>query len=57
VTELTRTERLASAILADRDRPSTQHNILPCFACGHTFVYRGRRGGLYALSGLVRCRQ
>jgi hypothetical protein len=34
---------LTAAILADRDRPSTQHNIIPCFVCGHTFVYRGRR--------------
>ena len=38
------TERLAVAILADRERPTSQHNIASCFSCGQTFVYKGRKG-------------
>jgi hypothetical protein len=37
-------ERLAAALLADRDRPTTQHNVVACFSCGTTFVYKGRQG-------------
>ena len=41
-----RAERLAAQLLADRQRQceSPKHNIVPCFSCGHTFVYRGRQG-------------
>ena len=53
--ELTRAQRLAEAILADRARPTTSHNIAPCFVCGHTFVYRGRRGDLNGRFCSMRC--
>ena len=46
---------LAAAILADRDRPTTSHNIVPCFVCGQTFVYRGRRGELNGRFCSTRC--
>jgi len=49
------TERLTAAILADRARPTTQHNIVPCFVCGHTFVYKGRRGDLNGRFCSMRC--
>jgi hypothetical protein len=51
----TTTERLTAAILADHARPTTQHNIVPCFVCGHTFVYKGRRGDLYGRFCSMRC--
>ena len=42
---MSKTANLAAIILADRHKTSTNHhNIVPCFVCGHTFVYRGRRG-------------
>ena len=43
----TRAERLAKALLADnavRAAREIHHNIIACFSCGHTFVYRGRQG-------------
>jgi hypothetical protein len=44
-TQTERAERLAAQLLADRERAtSSRHNIIACFSCGHTFVYRGRRG-------------
>ena len=49
------TERLTAAILADRARPTTQHNIVPCFVCGYTFVYKGRRGDLNGRFCSMRC--
>jgi hypothetical protein len=49
------TERLTAAILADHARPTTQHNIVPCFVCGHTFVYEGRRGDLGGRFCSMRC--
>jgi hypothetical protein len=39
-----RAERLAAQLLADRNRDTPSHNIIACFSCGHTFVYRGRQG-------------
>ena len=51
----TTTERLTAAILADRARPTTQHNIVPCFVCGYTFVYKGRRGDLNGRFCSMRC--
>ena len=51
----TTTERLTAAILADRARPTTQHNIAPCFVCGYTFVYKGRRGDLNGRFCSMRC--
>jgi hypothetical protein len=41
-----RVERLAANLLADRqrERERPKHNIVPCWSCGHTFVYRGRQG-------------
>src|SRR6516164_6391632 len=41
-----RTQRLAEAILADCQHEKQKHNIIPCWACGFTFVYRGRRNDL-----------
>ena len=43
---MSKTERLAAALLADRERPTTHHNIIPCFVCAYKFVYRGRQGEL-----------
>jgi hypothetical protein len=39
-------EKLAALLLADRDKPekTTHHNIIACFSCGYTFVYKGRQG-------------
>jgi hypothetical protein len=49
---------LTAAILADRDRPaSCTHNIIPCFACGFTFVYRGRKGELDGRFCSLRCQE
>ena len=49
------TERLAAAILADHARPTAQHNIVPCFVCSHTFVYKGRRGDRNGRCCSMRC--
>jgi hypothetical protein len=51
------TERLTAAILADRARPTTQHNIVPCFVCGYTFVYKGRRDDLNGHFCSMRCQE
>jgi hypothetical protein len=41
------TKRLAEALLADRNRVIIPDDrIAPCFACGHTMIYKGRRGDL-----------
>jgi hypothetical protein len=55
MTEITKTERLAAALLADRNRATSQHNIIACFVCGHTFVYRGRRFELNGRFCSMRC--
>jgi hypothetical protein len=52
-----RTNRLAAAILADRDREKPQHNIIACFSCGATFIYRGRKGELNGRFCSMRCQQ
>ena len=40
----TRTERLAEAILADRNRPTAERtDIAKCFMCGTGMMYRGSR--------------
>ena len=49
------TERLTAAILADPARPTTHHNIVPCFVFGYTFVYKGRRGDLGGRFCSMRC--
>jgi len=42
---MTKAEKLAAALLADRTRTDTRNaNIVPCYICSHTFVYQGRRG-------------
>ena len=42
-----RSQRLAEALLADANRDTVRdQRIIPCMSCGHTFVYRGRRGDL-----------
>ena len=50
-----RAERLAANLLADRQRQRERpkHNIVPCWSCGTTYVYRGRQGDLTAIS--ARC--
>jgi hypothetical protein len=35
------------------DRPS--YNIVPCFACGATYIYKGRRGDLNGRFCSMRC--
>jgi hypothetical protein len=50
-----RAERLAANLLADRQREQPKHNILPCFSCGYTFVYRGRQGDLNGNFCSMRC--
>jgi hypothetical protein len=55
--ELTKTERLAAAMLADRQRAAPDHNIIAWFSCGTTFVYRGRRGELNGRFCSMRCQQ
>jgi hypothetical protein len=42
-----KTEKLAALLLEDAAKPkiASRHNIIPCFSCGYTFVYRGRIGG------------
>jgi hypothetical protein len=52
-----RTQRLADALLADRNKVKTKHNIIPCFACGQTFVYKGRQGELNGRFCSLRCQQ
>ena len=52
---MSRTQRLAEAILADRQREATAHNIVACFVCGRTFMYRGRRGDLNSRFCSLRC--
>ena len=38
----TKTEMLAEAILADRERPTTKRSdIVDCIACGHSFKTHG----------------
>jgi hypothetical protein len=52
-----RAERLAANLLADRQRQleRPKHNIVPCWSCGHTFVYRGRQGELNGNFCSLRC--
>jgi hypothetical protein len=48
-------ERLAANLLADRQRERPKHNIVPCWSCGQTFVYRGRQGELNGNFCSMRC--
>lgn len=51
-------ETLAAALLADRNRPTTtNHNIIDCFSCGRTFVYKGRQGELNGRFCSLRCQE
>jgi hypothetical protein len=51
-----RSERLAEALLADAHRETVRdERIIPCMSCGHTFVYRGRRGNLNGRFCSMRC--
>jgi hypothetical protein len=52
---VTKAEKLAALLLADRDRPTQNHNIVPCFVCGYTFVYKGRQGELNGRFCSLRC--
>jgi hypothetical protein len=50
------TQRLADALLADRRREtSSRHNIISCFSCGYTFLYKGRQGELNGRFCSMRC--
>src|SRR5262249_8566114 len=51
-------EKLTAALLADCERYATKqsrHNIIPCFSCGSTFVYRGRQADLNGRFCSMRC--
>jgi hypothetical protein len=52
-----RAERLAANLLADRERQRERpkHNIVPCWSCGTTYVYRGRQGDLNGNFCSMRC--
>jgi len=50
-----KSDKLAAMLLADRDRDKPDHNIIPCFSCSHTFVYRGRQGDLNGRFCSMRC--
>jgi hypothetical protein len=52
-----RAERLAANLLADRqrERERPKHNIVPCWSCGTTYVYRGRQGELNGNFCSMRC--
>jgi len=55
---MSRSEKLTAALLADREHHATKqsrHNIIPCFSCGSTFVYRGRQADLYGRFCSMRC--
>jgi hypothetical protein len=52
-----RVQRLADALLADRNKVKIKHNIIPCFSCGQTFVYKGRHGELNGRFCSLRCQQ
>jgi hypothetical protein len=52
---MTKSEKLAELLLSDRERPKVYHNIIPCWSCGHTFVYRGRQGELNGNFCSMRC--
>ena len=53
-----RSERLAEALLADATRATVRdERIIPCMSCGHTFVYRGRRGDLNGRFCAMRCQE
>jgi len=55
---MSRSEKLTAALLADREQHATiqsRHNIIPCFSCGTTFVYRGRQADLNGRFCSMRC--
>src|SRR5215831_7118390 len=55
---LSRSEKLTAALLADREQHATKqsrHNIISCFSCGSTFVYRGRQADLNGRFCSMRC--
>src|SRR5262249_9980915 len=52
---VSKTERLAAALLADRERPTIHHKIIPCLVCAYKFVYRGKQGELNGRFCSMRC--
>jgi hypothetical protein len=52
---VSKSEKLAELLLSDRERPKVQHNIIPCWSCGHTFVYQGRQGEFNGNFCSMRC--
>ena len=54
---MTTVRNLTAALLADRERaPTTEHNIVACFSCGRTYVYKGRKDELNGRFCSTRCR-
>ena len=52
---MTKLQRLTEALLADRAAAPSRHNIMPCFVCGHTFVFKGPRRALNGNFCSLRC--
>jgi predicted nucleic acid-binding Zn ribbon protein len=51
----TKAQRLAEALLRDRERERPKHNIVACLSCGRTFVFgRGKTDGQFCST---RCRE
>jgi hypothetical protein len=42
-------------LLADRHRAETDHNVVACFSCGRTYLYKGRQGELNGRFCSMRC--
>ena len=52
---MTKLQRLTEALLANRAAAPSRHNIIPCFVCGHTFVFKGPRRALNGNFCSLRC--
>jgi hypothetical protein len=52
---LTKLQRLTEALLADRAVAPSRHNIISCFVCGYTFVFKGARRDLNGNFCSLRC--
>jgi hypothetical protein len=39
----------------DREHTEARHNIVPCFACGYTYTYKGRSGELNGRLCSLKC--
>ena len=52
---MTKLQWLTEAFLADRAATPSRHNIISCFVCGRTFVFKGPRRNLNANFCSLRC--